>query len=153
MLYDVNLGTRDYFTYTDAMFNNSLFSFFLQKNGLNIYKGKSGKKNESTRDIICLDYEFGSRSYDNEHTRLEKLFNNTDGDSKERIKQALQKVEDRKDLYDENHEMKFESIFTRMVLMLHINANAETEQLKKKQFIMRCFFVQVPKLNLDKLFS
>lgn len=24
MLYDVNLGTRDYFTYTDAMFNNSL---------------------------------------------------------------------------------------------------------------------------------
>ena len=40
MLYDVNLGTRDYFTYTDAMFNNSLFSFFLQKNGLNIYKGK-----------------------------------------------------------------------------------------------------------------
>lgn len=52
-----------------------------------------------------------------------------------------------------NHEMKFESIFTRMVLMLHINANAETEQLKKKQFIMRCFFVQVPKLNLDKLFS
>ena len=38
MLYDVNLGTRDYFTYTDAMFNNSLFSFFLQKNGLNVYK-------------------------------------------------------------------------------------------------------------------
>ena len=95
MLYDVNLGTRDYFTYTDAMFNNSLFSFFLQKNGLNIYKG------ESTRDIICLDYEFGSRSYDNEHARLEKLFNDTDGDSKERIKPALQKVEDRKDLYNE----------------------------------------------------
>lgn len=49
MLYDVNLGTRDYFTYTDAMLNNSLFSFFLQGNGLNVYKG------ESTRDIICLD--------------------------------------------------------------------------------------------------
>ena len=46
MLYDVNLGTRDYFTYTDAMFNNSLFSFFLQKNGLNIYKGKSGFSGE-----------------------------------------------------------------------------------------------------------
>ena len=26
MLYDVNLGTRDYFTYTDAMLNKSLFS-------------------------------------------------------------------------------------------------------------------------------
>ena len=111
MLYDVNLGTRDYFTYTDAMFNNSLFSFFLQKNGLNIYKGKSGKKNESTRDIICLDYEFGSRSYDNEHTRLEKLFNDTDGDSKERIKQALQKVEDRKDLYDEKSRDEIREFF------------------------------------------
>lgn len=111
MLYDVNLGTRDYFTYTDAMFNNSLFSFFLQKNGLNIYKGKSGKKNESTRDIICLDYEFGSRSYDNEHTRLEKLFNDTDGDSKERIKQALQKVEDRKDLYDEKSRDEIREYF------------------------------------------
>lgn len=105
MLYDVNLGTRDYFTYTDAMFNNSLFSFFLQKNGLNVYKG------ESTRDVICLDYEFGSRSYDNEHARLEKLFNETDGDSKERIKQALQKVEARKDLYNEKSRDEIREYF------------------------------------------
>ena len=33
-LYDVNLGTRDYFSYTEAMLNNSLFSAFLIKNGL-----------------------------------------------------------------------------------------------------------------------
>ena len=105
MLYDVNLGTRDYFTYTDAMFNNSLFSFFLQKNGLNVYKG------ESTRDIICLDYEFGSRSYDNEHARLEKLFNDADGDSKERMKQALQKVEDRKNLYNEKSRDEIREFF------------------------------------------
>lgn len=105
MLYDVNLGTRDYFTYTDAMLNNSLFSFFLQKNGLNIYK------NESTRDIICLDYEFGSRSYDNERGRLEKLFNDIDGDSKERIKKALQKVEDRKDLYNEKSRDEIREYF------------------------------------------
>lgn len=31
MLYDVNLGTRDYFTYKEAMLNNSLFSFFFKK--------------------------------------------------------------------------------------------------------------------------
>ena len=93
MLYDVNLGTRDYFTYTDAMFNNSLFSFFLQKNGLNVHK------ETSTRDIICLDYEFGSRSYEDEFKRLQKIFVDADGDSKERIQQALIKVENRKDLY------------------------------------------------------
>lgn len=105
MLYDVNLGTRDYFTYTDVMFNNSLFSFFLQKNGLNVYKG------ESTRDIICLDYEFGSRSYDSEHTRLKNLLNDTDGDSKERIQKALQKVEERKDLYDEKSRDEIREYF------------------------------------------
>ena len=51
MLYDVNLGIRDYFTYTDAMLNNSLFSFYLQRNGLNVYKGNkkdTNSKNEST---------------------------------------------------------------------------------------------------------
>ena len=56
MLYDVNLGIRDYFTYTDAMLNNSLFSFYLQKNGLNVYRGKresvEHSKNESTRDVV-----------------------------------------------------------------------------------------------------
>ena len=69
MIYDVNLGIRDYFTCKDAMLNNSLFNFFLQKNGMNVYKG------ETTRDIICLDYDFGSRSYEEERDRLESYWN------------------------------------------------------------------------------
>ena len=93
MLYDVNLGIRDYFTYTEAMFNNSLFNFFLQKNGLNIYKG------ESTRDIICLDYEFGSRSYEEEYKRLEKLYNESSDEQKENIKKTLHKIKSRKEMY------------------------------------------------------
>lgn len=93
MIYDVNIGIRDYFTYTDAMLSNSLFSNYLKKNGLNIYK------EESTRDIICLDYEFGSRSYEEEKVRLENLYNKSDESSKERISKTLQKVESRKELY------------------------------------------------------
>lgn len=57
MLYDVNLGVRDDFTYTDAMFNNSLFSRFLKKNGLNVYRKKQDvefSKEESTRDIEII---------------------------------------------------------------------------------------------------
>ena len=111
MLYDVNLGTRDYFTYTDAMFNNSLFSYFLQKNGLNVYK------EESTRDIICLDYEFGSRSYNDERDRLEKLFKQSDGDSKERIKKLLKRLKKEKIYTTKNQEIKFVNIFMRMVSM------------------------------------
>ena len=40
---------RDRYDYTDAMLNNSLFSIYMIKNGMNVYKGKS------TRDIICLE--------------------------------------------------------------------------------------------------
>ena len=97
MLYDVNLGTRDYFTYTDAMLHNSLFSEFLKRNGLNVYRKKQDQefsKDESTRDIVCLDFDFGSRSYDEEFKRLTKLL---DGDlndeSRERIENALKKVD------------------------------------------------------------
>ena len=51
MLYDVNLGIRDYFTYTDAMLNNSLFSFFLKNNGLKIHKSKNKKFFRKKKDI------------------------------------------------------------------------------------------------------
>ena len=45
-LYEYNLGLRDNYDYTDAMLINSLFSDFLVKNGLSVWK------EESTRDII-----------------------------------------------------------------------------------------------------
>ena len=95
MLYDVNLGTRDYFTYTDAMLNNSLFSNYLKKNGLNVYRRKSDEefsKDESTRDIVCLDFDFGSRSFDEEFKRLSKLLEgDLSEESKDRIEKAIKR--------------------------------------------------------------
>ena len=61
MLYDVNLGTRDYFTYTDAMLNNSLFSYYLKRNGLNVYRRKQDaefSKDESIRNIMAIGFPF-----------------------------------------------------------------------------------------------
>lgn len=66
-LYEYNLGLRDNYDYTEAMLTNSLFSDFLVKNGLNIWK------EESTRDIICIDFKYGSRSYDEEKKHLIKI--------------------------------------------------------------------------------
>ena len=57
-LYEYNLGLRDNYDYTEAMLTNSLFSDFMVKNGLSIWK------EESTRDIICIDFKYGSRSYE-----------------------------------------------------------------------------------------
>ncbi|NDO67339.1 hypothetical protein FMM80_00735, partial [Schaedlerella arabinosiphila] len=52
------------------MFANSLFSDFLKENGLKIWK------NESTRDIICLEFNYGSRSYQKELEHLKKIAKN-----------------------------------------------------------------------------
>lgn len=66
-LYEYNNGVRDHYEYKDAMFTNSLFSDFLKENGLKVWK------EESTRDIICLEFNFGSRSYEEEIAHLQKV--------------------------------------------------------------------------------
>ena len=139
MLYDVNIGTRDYFSYTDAMLNNSLFSYFLKRNGLNVYKKKQDEefsKDESTRDIVCLDFDFGSRSYDEEFKRLTKLL---DGDlteeSRERVENAVKKVESRKDLYSEKKRGEIRDLFYNEGVDITYNTKNKDGTIKKKQTI------------------
>lgn len=52
------------------MFTNSLFYDYLKENGMKIWK------DESTRDIICLEFNFGSRSYQKELEHLRKIAKN-----------------------------------------------------------------------------
>ena len=66
-LYSYNLGVRNNYDYTNAMFTNSLFSDFIIQNGLNVWK------NESTRDIICIEFNYGSRSFEEEMKHINKL--------------------------------------------------------------------------------
>lgn len=139
MLYDVNLGTRDYFTYTDAMLNNSLFSEFLKKNGLNVYRKKQEQefsKDESTRDIVCLDFDFGSRSYDEEFKRLSKLLETdlTD-ESRERIESAIRKVESRKELYSEKKRGEIRDLFYNEGVDITYKTKNKDGSLKKQQTI------------------
>lgn len=67
-LFEYNLGLRESYQTTPAMFSNSLFSDFIRANGMQSHKG------ESTRDIICLDFDFGTRSYDEHVMHLKGLF-------------------------------------------------------------------------------
>ena len=66
-LYGYNIGIRDRLDSTNAMLTNSLFSDFLKENGLSIWK------NESTRDIICIEFEYGTRSYTEEIKNFDKI--------------------------------------------------------------------------------
>lgn len=49
------------------MFTNSLFCDYLKENGMKVWK------DESTRDIICLEFNYGSRSYEKELIHLRKV--------------------------------------------------------------------------------
>ena len=78
------------------MLNHSLFSNWLHKNGM-----KTDKKDESTRDIICLDFQFGLRSYKEELEHLKKMRKDA-GDNKEKldkVNELEEKVKSKKDLY------------------------------------------------------
>lgn len=139
MLYDVNIGVRDYFTYTDAMLNNSLFSYFLKKNGLNVYRKKQDaefSKDESTRDVVCLDFDFGSRSYDTEFKRLSKMLQGDITDeSKEKISNILKRVESKKDLYSEKKREEIRDLFyNEGVDITYITKNKDGT-IKKQQTI------------------
>lgn len=70
-LFEYNNRVRDHYEYKDAMFTNSLFSDFLKENGLKVWK------DESTRDIICLEFNYGSRSYDKELKHIYKIASGT----------------------------------------------------------------------------
>ena len=113
-LFGYNQGVRERFDFTDAMFSNSLFSDWIKEHGLNIWN------DTSTRDIICLDFDFGSRSYEEEITHLRKQFKGYEEDasltkeSKERIKQIFENVQKNKDNYlkmskDEIRELFYEN--------------------------------------------
>lgn len=65
-LYEYNLGIRDRYDYKDAMFVNSLFKDFLEANGLK-------HNGDSTRDIICLEFNFGTRTFEKELAHLKKI--------------------------------------------------------------------------------
>lgn len=83
------------------MLTNSLFKDFLVENGLDVYKG------ESTRDIICIEFNFGTRSSETELKHLEKVMKNAEDEYEEalshshpaQIEKKLHKREKIQELY------------------------------------------------------
>lgn len=74
VLYEYKYGFRGYLESTDAMLTNSLFLDFLLENGLETWK------DEATRDIICLQFNYGTKSYEemigNLSNKAGEYFNN-----------------------------------------------------------------------------
>lgn len=84
-IYEYQNGLRNRLDQTDAMLTNSLFLDFLKENGLKIWK------EESTRDVICLAFDYGTDDYDKAVGKLSKIEN------EELRKQLLVNLENNKD--------------------------------------------------------
>lgn len=90
-LYGYNLGVRERYDYTDAMFNKSLFYYHMMDHGMSAYK------DESTRDLICIDFGFGSRSYEEEMEHLRQMYSAADTDeARQRIQYLIDKTKENK---------------------------------------------------------
>lgn len=85
-LYEYNKGLRDHYDYKDAMFVNSLFKDFICENKLKVWN------DESTRDLICLEFNFGTRSYDEEIAHIRKIAKNARIEYKKAISSGSKKL-------------------------------------------------------------
>lgn len=76
-IYSVNNGTRLELDEKPAMLTNSLFLDFLREHGL-----QTNKSGESTRDVICIEFGYGTRSYDEEMAYLKRKRKELEKDDK-----------------------------------------------------------------------
>lgn len=86
-LLEKNAGVREYMDMTDAMLCNSLFLDYMKKHGLESYK------DTSTRDIIVLDFKYGTRSYEQEKAHIKKCIKDTEKNEKLTEEEKEQKIQ------------------------------------------------------------
>lgn len=108
-LYACNNGARSRYDYKKAMLTNSLFLDFLLENGLKSYK------ETYTRDIIGINFSYGSRSYEEEIAHLEKTkkkYVELDAqDSIKRIDDLIQFANDNADKFIKKTKEEIRNIF------------------------------------------
>lgn len=105
-VYEVAIGVRDRYDYKPAMLCNSLFLDFLKENGLEVHN------NDATRDIICLDFSYGSASYEETRKRIEKKAKEHP-ENAEYYAATLARIEAISDRFDKRSRERLREIFYR----------------------------------------
>lgn len=141
-IYEVNAGTRYKYDTTSAMLTNSLFKDFLTENGLKVWK------ESSTRDIICVDFNYGSRSFEDEMKHISKLAR------KNRIERKLAKSNGHKHQIQEAESKK------RNIANLRKQAETNKDKYVKKSadelridFYVNGVDIRYPKFNKQRQVS
>ena len=108
-IYEVERGVRDFYDCKDAFLANSLLLDFLKENGLSVYK------ESSTRDVICIDFDYGSSSYEENVKRMKKKRDAAAAENNEalvaRYDSILEKTELVKDKFDKKSRERLREMF------------------------------------------
>lgn len=115
-IYEKMTGVREIYDSKDAMLTNSLFLDYIKT-----LPEFETINDESTRDIICIEFGYGSRTYEQEKKHLEKLIRDTEKDTKrtedkkaarlERLHELLLQCETNKEKYDKKSAAEIRKIF------------------------------------------
>lgn len=130
-LYQCNIGVRKNYDYTKAMFANNLLMYYLLDNGLKIDNGW-------TRDIVCIEFEYGSRSYEEEITHLDKMISNVDKYSEETIdffKELRQQAVLNKNLFDKKSVDEIRKIFYQNGVEIRHDIKSKKGKIIKEEIV------------------
>ena len=131
-LYQCNIGVRQNYDYTKAMYSNNLLLYYLLENGLIVENGW-------TRDIICIKFDYGSRSYDEEIKHLDKLIANEDKKYSDKnieyFKSLKTQAELKKDLFDKKSADEIREIFYRDGIEIRHDVRTKKNQVIKEEFV------------------
>lgn len=140
VLYEYNLGVREHLSYTNAMFANSLLSYYLVENGLKV--SKDGR----TRDIIGINFDFGAKSYAETLKRVEHSIEmeesqNNDPDRLAKLHDLKERVELNKDLYKKkSKEAIREEFYRHGVDVTYTTTNKQGEVVKAEKIHYRMLY-------------
>lgn len=140
VLYEYNLGVREHLSYTNAMFTNSLLSYYLVENGLRV--SKDGR----TRDIIGINFDFGAKSYAETLKRVEHSIEmeesqNNDPDRLAKLHDLKERVELNKDLYQKkSKEAIREEFYRNGVDVTYTTTNKQGEIVKAEKIHYRMLY-------------
>ena len=131
-LYQCNIGVRQNYDYTKAMFTNNLLMYFLLENGLKVENGW-------TRDIICIEFDYGSRSYEEEIEHLNRLIKNENKKYTEEVidyfKSLKTQADLKKDLFDKKSADEIRDIFYKDGIEIRHDVRNKKNKLIKEEFI------------------
>lgn len=129
-------GVRNRFDYTDAMFCNSLFYYHMLEHGLDVYK------DTSTRDIICIDFAYKTRSYEQEVAHLKSRLKLADTEDKKRIiEDLLKSAEENKYKFKEMSKDEIRlNFYENGVPVAYRTVDKKTGEISEKKIVYKMLY-------------